>query len=108
MDPYINKINHIGVRGLATPLPAEAATNLVLTDAIPANTTYKPGTLRVSAGANAGAKTDAATPGEQTFGDNESKSCSCTVVGSTRSDSAPFAWVAFAGFMGLVAARRRR
>jgi uncharacterized repeat protein (TIGR01451 family)/fimbrial isopeptide formation D2 family protein len=43
----------------ATPLPAEAATNVILSDAIPANTTYKPGTLRITAGANAGAKTDA-------------------------------------------------
>ena len=68
------------------------------------------GTAPVDAGTkvDAGAKADAATPAEQTFGDNESKSCSCTVVGSTRSDSAPFAWVAFAGFMSLVAARRRR
>jgi uncharacterized repeat protein (TIGR01451 family)/fimbrial isopeptide formation D2 family protein len=49
----------IVVSNPATPLPAEAATNVILTDAIPANTTYKPGTLRVSAGANAGAKTDA-------------------------------------------------
>jgi uncharacterized repeat protein (TIGR01451 family)/fimbrial isopeptide formation D2 family protein len=49
----------IVVSNPATPLPAEAATNLLLNDAIPANTTYKPGTLRVSAGANAGAKTDA-------------------------------------------------
>ena len=49
----------IVVSNPATPLPAEAATNLILTDAIPANTTYKPGTLRISAGANAGAKTDA-------------------------------------------------
>ena len=49
----------IVVSNPATPLPAEAATNLILTDAIPANTTYRPGTLRISAGANAGAKTDA-------------------------------------------------
>jgi uncharacterized repeat protein (TIGR01451 family)/fimbrial isopeptide formation D2 family protein len=49
----------IVVSNSATPLPAEAATNVILTDAIPANTTYKPGTLRISAGANAGAKTDA-------------------------------------------------
>jgi len=49
----------IVVSNPATPLPAEAATNLILTDAIPANTTYKPGTLRITAGANSGAKTDA-------------------------------------------------
>ena len=49
----------IVVSNPATPLPAEAATNLILADAIPANTTYKPGTLRITAGANAGTKTDA-------------------------------------------------
>lgn len=49
----------IVVSNPATPLPAEAATNLILTDAIPTNTTYRPGTLRITAGANAGAKTDA-------------------------------------------------
>ena len=49
----------IVVSNPATPLPAEAATNLILTDLIPANTTYRPGTLRITAGANAGAKTDA-------------------------------------------------
>lgn len=38
---------------------AIAANNVVLTDAIPANTTYVPGTLQISAGANSGTKTDA-------------------------------------------------
>ena len=49
----------IVVSNPATPLPAEAATNVILSDAIPANTTYKRGTLRITAGANAGTKTDA-------------------------------------------------
>jgi len=49
----------IVVSNPATPLPAEAATNVILSDVIPANTTYRPGTLRITAGANAGAKTDA-------------------------------------------------
>ena len=49
----------IVVSNSATPLPAEAATNVILSDVIPANTTYKRGTLRIAAGANAGAKTDA-------------------------------------------------
>ncbi|HEY0202473.1 MAG TPA: DUF5979 domain-containing protein, partial [Burkholderiaceae bacterium] len=39
---------------------ADAAKNVVLTDAIPAGTTYVPGSLVVATGANAGAKTDAA------------------------------------------------
>jgi uncharacterized repeat protein (TIGR01451 family) len=38
----------------------DAAVNVLLNDAIPANTTYKPGSLVITAGANAGAKTDAA------------------------------------------------
>jgi uncharacterized repeat protein (TIGR01451 family) len=37
------------------------ADNTVLTDPIPANTAYVPGSMQVSAGANAGAKTDAAS-----------------------------------------------
>jgi uncharacterized repeat protein (TIGR01451 family)/fimbrial isopeptide formation D2 family protein len=49
----------IVVSNPATPLPAEAATNVILSDVIPANTTYKRGTLRITAGANAGRKTDA-------------------------------------------------
>jgi uncharacterized repeat protein (TIGR01451 family)/fimbrial isopeptide formation D2 family protein len=49
----------IVVSNPATPLPAEAATNVILSDAIPANTTYNRGTLRITAGANAGRKTDA-------------------------------------------------
>ena len=49
----------IVVSNLASPLPAEAATNVILSDVIPANTTYKRGTLRITAGANSGAKTDA-------------------------------------------------
>ncbi len=38
----------------------DAAANVKLTDAIPANTTYEAGTLQVSTGANTGPKTDAA------------------------------------------------
>jgi uncharacterized repeat protein (TIGR01451 family) len=38
----------------------DTATNFVMTDPIPAGSTYKPGTLRVTAGPQAGAKTDAA------------------------------------------------
>ena len=37
----------------------EAATNAVIRDALPANVTYVPGSLRVTAGANQGLKTDA-------------------------------------------------
>jgi hypothetical protein len=57
---------------------------------------------------DAGSKSDAGSPAEQTFGDDEGKACSCTVVGSTRTRTAPFAWAVLAGFVGLVAARRRR
>ncbi|WP_322919226.1 hypothetical protein [Nocardioides renjunii] len=38
----------------------DAATNAVVTDPIPAGTSFVPGSLRVTAGANQGAKTDAA------------------------------------------------
>ena len=38
----------------------DAARNLILTDNIPANMTYVPGSLRIVSGANAGVKTDAA------------------------------------------------
>ncbi len=38
----------------------DPATNVVLTDAIPASTTYVPGSLSILSGANSGAKTDAA------------------------------------------------
>lgn len=50
----------------------EFATNVILDDAIPANTTYRPGTLKVTGGANAGAKTDAvdADQGEFLAGSN--------------------------------------
>ncbi|NYE35991.1 putative repeat protein (TIGR01451 family) [Nocardioides cavernae] len=37
----------------------DAATNTVLTDPVPANTTFVPGSIRVTAGANQGTKTDA-------------------------------------------------
>lgn len=37
----------------------DSATNLVLTDPIPANLTYSPNSLRITSGANAGVKTDA-------------------------------------------------
>jgi uncharacterized repeat protein (TIGR01451 family) len=36
----------------------DAADNTILHDAIPANSTYEPGSLRIDSGANAGAKTD--------------------------------------------------
>jgi len=39
--------------------PAEAAANVILDDVIPANTTYRPGSLVITSGPNAGAKTDA-------------------------------------------------
>lgn len=42
------------------PTALDAAVNVLLNDAIPANTTYKPGSLVITAGANAGGKTDAA------------------------------------------------
>ncbi|MFN9940458.1 MAG: hypothetical protein ACK56I_13380, partial [bacterium] len=38
----------------------DAAVNVLLTDAIPEFTTYRPGSLVVTAGPNAGPKTDAA------------------------------------------------
>jgi uncharacterized repeat protein (TIGR01451 family) len=44
----------------ATSTGRDPATDVVLSDAIPAGTTYRPGTLAVAAGANAGGKTDAA------------------------------------------------
>jgi len=46
------------VRNLAAS-PAEAAANVILDDVIPSNTAYRPGTLVITSGANAGAKTDA-------------------------------------------------
>jgi uncharacterized repeat protein (TIGR01451 family) len=45
----------------------DTATNLVLTDAIPANTTYVPGSLVIASGANAGAKSDAAGDDQGNF-----------------------------------------
>lgn len=45
----------------------DGATQLVLTDPIPANTTYVPGSLVVATGANAGAKTDAAGDDQANF-----------------------------------------
>ena len=42
------------------PTALDAAVNVLLNDAIPANTTYKPGSLVITAGANVGTKTDAA------------------------------------------------
>ncbi|BAZ18096.1 hypothetical protein NIES4071_99790 [Calothrix sp. NIES-4071] len=47
--------------------------NVVLTDTIPANTTYVPGSLQVSAGANTGAKTD-------TSGDDQANIAGSQVV----------------------------
>ncbi|MCE9632008.1 MAG: DUF11 domain-containing protein, partial [Planctomycetia bacterium] len=50
----------------------DAAVNVLLQDAIPAHTTYQPGSLRVVSGANAGPKTDAvdADQGEYFSGTN--------------------------------------
>ena len=45
----------------------DGATNIVLTDTIPASTSYVPGSLQVTAGANAGAKTDAAADDQANF-----------------------------------------
>ncbi|WP_165253200.1 SdrD B-like domain-containing protein [Paludisphaera soli] len=45
----------------------EAATGFVLYDAIPANTTYIPGTLVISAGSNAGVKTDGSSDDQAEF-----------------------------------------
>jgi uncharacterized repeat protein (TIGR01451 family) len=45
----------------------DGATNIVLTDTIPANTTFVPGSLEITAGANAGGKTDAATDDQAEF-----------------------------------------
>ncbi len=57
----------IVVSNVATTLPAESAANVILNDLIPANTTYKPGTLRITVGANAGAKTDAVDTDQAEF-----------------------------------------
>lgn len=45
----------------------DPSANVVLTDAIPANTTYVPGTLVVASGANAGPKTDASGDDQAQF-----------------------------------------
>ena len=60
-----------GTAGVAPSLQ-EAAANVILTDVVPANTTFKPGSLRVRQGANAGSKTDAvdADQGEWISGTN--------------------------------------
>ena len=57
----------IVVSNVAATLPAESAANVILNDLIPANTTYKPGTLRITVGANAGAKTDAVDADQAEF-----------------------------------------
>lgn len=49
------------------PTALDAAVNVLLTDAIPAYTTYKPGSLVIAAGANTGAKTDAADGDQAEF-----------------------------------------
>ena len=56
----------------AAPSSQEAALNVILTDLVPTNTTYKPGSLRVVDGPNAGTKTDAidADQGEYFSGSN--------------------------------------
>lgn len=60
-----------GTVGIAPSLQ-EAAANVILTDVVPANTTFKPGSLRIRVGANAGSKTDAvdADQGEWISGTN--------------------------------------
>src|SRR5262249_826271 len=45
----------------------DAAGNVILTDPIPANTTYVPGSLRILTGANAGVTTDAPGDDQGTF-----------------------------------------
>ncbi len=45
----------------------DAAGNVILTDPIPANTTYVPGTLQIVSGANSGTKTDAAGDDQARF-----------------------------------------
>src|SRR5207342_2668375 len=45
----------------------DPATNIILNDLIPANTTYVPGSLRVVSGANTGNKTDAAGDDQARF-----------------------------------------
>ncbi len=45
----------------------DPAGNVVLTDPIPANATYVPGSMQIVTGANAGAKTDAAGDDQATF-----------------------------------------
>jgi uncharacterized repeat protein (TIGR01451 family) len=51
----------------ATNTGQDNATNSVLTDPIPANTTYKPGSLQILSGANAGTKTDAVADDQAEF-----------------------------------------
>ena len=48
----------------------DAATNVSLSDAIPAGTVYEPGSLSVASGANAGPKTDPAGDDQGEFGAN--------------------------------------
>jgi MYXO-CTERM domain-containing protein len=66
------------------------------------------GAPAVDAGArDAGARDAGAVPSEQTFGEGEG-GCGCAVVGSERTSTQPFAWVALGGFAMLVSRRRRR
>ncbi|GAB4214507.1 MAG: hypothetical protein OHK0012_12690 [Synechococcales cyanobacterium] len=59
------------------PDSLDNVTNLVLTDPIPNNTCYVPGTLRISTGYNAGPKTDAAGDDQGRF-DNNGTGSNCT------------------------------
>ena len=51
----------------------DSGINLILRDGIPANTTYVPGTLRITAGANSGTKTDLPTVSAPTGADDQAE-----------------------------------
>ncbi|MEN0013574.1 MAG: isopeptide-forming domain-containing fimbrial protein, partial [Solirubrobacteraceae bacterium] len=56
---------------VATNTGNDGAAQVTLTDPIPAGTTYVPGSMQVTAGSNAGTKTDAAGADQATFAANQ-------------------------------------
>ncbi|MDQ8046467.1 MAG: hypothetical protein REI11_17820, partial [Patulibacter sp.] len=56
---------------VATNTGNDGAAQVTLTDPIPAGTTYVPGSMQVTAGSNAGTKTDAAGDDQATFAANQ-------------------------------------
>ncbi|MBO9533187.1 MAG: DUF11 domain-containing protein, partial [Solirubrobacteraceae bacterium] len=55
---------------VATNTGNDGAASVAITDPIPASTTYVPGSLQITAGANSGTKTDAAGDDQGRFGSN--------------------------------------